>query len=67
MLINLSAADFEKIGQWLTGAKRLYLQSFKDSGDLIGSGLSACTSKELEQFRQILLPYIPDTFLRGVD
>ncbi|MBQ9551987.1 MAG: anaerobic ribonucleoside-triphosphate reductase activating protein [Clostridia bacterium] len=62
-----SAADFEKIGQWLKGAKRLYLQSFKDSGDLIGSGLSACTSKELEQFRQILLPYIPDTFLRGVD
>ena len=62
-----SAADFEKIGQWLKGAKRLYLQSFKDSGDLIGSGLSACTPSELEQFRQILLPYIPDTFLRGVD
>ena len=34
---------------------------------LIGSGLSACTPQELEQFRTILLPYIPDTFLRGVD
>ncbi len=62
-----SAADFEAIGQWLRGARRLYLQSFKDSGDLIGSGLSACTPQELESFRAILLPYIPNTFLRGVD
>lgn len=62
-----SADDFEAVGRWLKGAKRLYLQSFKDSGDLIGSGLSACTPQELEQFRAILLPYIPDTFLRGVD
>ena len=60
-------ADFERIGQWLKGARRLYLQSFKDSGDLIGGGFSAHTPAQMEQFRRILLPFIPDTFLRGVD
>ena len=62
-----SAADFEQIGRWLKGAKRLYLQAFKDSGDLIGGGFSAYTPAQMQQFRSLLLPFIPNTFLRGVD
>ena len=62
-----TAADMEAIGQWLKGAKRLYLQAFKDSGDLIGGGFSACSPEEMKRFRTLLLPAIPDTFLRGVD
>ncbi len=61
------AENFEKIGQWLNGAKRLFLQSFKDSGDILGGNLSACTPNELEQFRMILSRNITTVSIRGVD
>jgi pyruvate formate lyase activating enzyme len=58
--------DLEKIGQWLTGAKRYYIQQFVDSGHLIGQGLSALSPAEMEILRQAALTYIPTTALRGV-
>ena len=39
-----SASDFEAIGKMIEGAKAYFLQSFVDSGDLIGEGLSAPTA-----------------------
>lgn len=59
--------DFPAIGAWLRGAKAYYLQGFEDSGDLIGSGLSAFSAEETEHFRQLLLPDVPNTFLRGME
>lgn len=61
------AEDFERIGQWLRGEERYFLQCFKDSGDILGSGCSACTKSEMEALREAVLPYIPNTHLRGVD
>lgn len=59
--------DFEKIGRWLKGAKAYFLQQFKDSGDLIApEGLSAPTFEQMNGYREILLPNIPSTQLRGV-
>ena len=58
--------DLQAIGIWLRGAKRYDLQQFVDSGDLIGTGLSAFTPEEMEQLRDAVLPYIPNTKLRGV-
>lgn len=58
--------DFDAIGRWLAGAKRYYLQQFVDSGDLIGTNLSPMDSPQMEAFRQCLLPYIPNTQLRGI-
>ena len=58
--------DLAAIGQWLQGAKRLFLQQFVDSGDLIGSGLTPLTPEEMEQMRQTVLPYIKETTLRGI-
>lgn len=54
------------IGQWLSGAKRYFLQGFVDSGDLVGQGTWALSKAEMEALRQAVLPYIPDTQLRGV-
>ena len=59
-------ADAESIGQWLSGAKRYYLQQFVDSGDLIGTGLSPLTPEEMEAMREAVLPYIKETTLRGI-
>lgn len=54
------------IAQWLQGAKQYFLQSFVDSGDLIGQGMNALTSEEMDTLRQAALSYIPNTHIRGV-
>ncbi|MCR5684084.1 MAG: anaerobic ribonucleoside-triphosphate reductase activating protein [Lachnospiraceae bacterium] len=60
--------DFLEIGKWIKGAKRYFLQCYKDSGDLIAPmGLKAPSRDKLERFRNVLLPYVPETRLRGVD
>lgn len=56
----------EAIGKWLTGTKNYFLQSFVDSGDLIGTGVSGFTKEEMEALRQAVLPYIPTTRIRGI-
>lgn len=58
--------SFEEIGQWLNGAKRYFLQSFVDSGNLIGSGMSGFTEAEMSNFKEIVSKYITDTELRGI-
>ena len=56
----------EAIGKWLTGTKNYYLQSFVDSGDLIGAGVSGFTKEEMEALRNCVLPHIPTTRIRGI-
>ena len=57
--------DMAQIGRWLKGAKRYFLQAFVDSGDLVSGGVQAHTHDELTRLRQAVLPYIPNTQLRG--
>ena len=58
--------EIEKIGQWLTGAKRYYLQQFVDSGRILEKGMTAVPAAVMEEMRQCLLPYIPAVELRGI-
>ncbi|NMP37495.1 MAG: anaerobic ribonucleoside-triphosphate reductase activating protein [Clostridiales bacterium] len=59
--------DFIDIASWLSGAKRMFLQSFTDSGDLIdGGGLSAYSRQELEKFAEILSGSVQSVALRGI-
>ena len=60
------AEAINAIGQWLEGAKQYFLQSFVDSGDLIGQGLSALTPQKMDTLRQAALPYIENTHIRGI-
>ena len=59
--------DFSDIAAWLAGDEKYFLQGFKDSGDLISSGCSAFTLEETEKFREIVLPKIPNTEIRGME
>lgn len=59
-------ADFDEIGQWLKGAKRYFLQSFKDSGDILSPGLSPMEKADLLEIRDRLRDEIPVVELRGV-
>ncbi len=56
----------EAMGKWLSGEKNYHLQSFVDSGDLVGTEVSGFTKEEMEELRQAVLPYIPTTRLRGI-
>ena len=56
----------EEIGHWLRNAKRYYIQPFVDSGNLLGSGISAIAKPELESLLNAVKPYIPTAELRGV-
>jgi pyruvate formate lyase activating enzyme len=56
----------EAIGKWLKGAKQYYLQSFVDSGNLVGTGVSEFNKEDMEALRQAVLPYIPNTRIRGI-
>lgn len=56
----------EEIGRWLRNAKRYYIQPFVDSGNLLGSGISAMEKPELEALLSAVKPYIPAAELRGV-
>ena len=58
--------EMEEIGHWLRGAKRYFLQPFVDTGNLVSGGVQAYTQEELMRLRQAVLPYIPNTQLRGI-
>lgn len=60
-----SKEDFEAIGKWLRGDSKIFLQTFLDSGDLIGSGYSAHSKEDMESFAEILKKYMPNAALRG--
>ena len=57
--------SFEKIGQWIAGAEKYYLQKFKDSGELINGHLQGCSDEEMEKFLEVVKKYIPNAKIRG--
>ncbi len=57
--------DIEQIGQWLSGDEKFFLQTFVDSGDLIGTGYSGYTACEMEELTNLLKKYIPKAQKRG--
>lgn len=58
--------DIESLCRWISGAPRYYLQRFKDSGDLIGSGFSAPSGAFMENLQKIAEKYIEKVELRGI-
>ena len=58
--------DIEEMGRWLKGARRHFLQAFKDSGDLIGFGLTPFSKEDMYRMRDIMKKYVPESDVRGV-
>lgn len=59
--------DITEIGQFLSGARSYYLQSYKDSKQVIRPGFHAHTTDELLLFEEILKRTISNVTLRGID
>ena len=61
-----SPDDINSIGKWIAGAQRYFLQSFIDSGELIGDGYSAHTPQDMGALLDIAKQYVPSAALRGI-
>lgn len=57
--------DIENIAKRISGAKKYFLQAFIDSGNLIGRNLHACSSEEMNRFKEIAQQYVVDVSVRG--
>ena len=59
------AEDMLSIAKWIKGAKRYFLQNFKDSDAVLQKGLSPLSDEELEAFKRFVKPYVPSVRIRG--
>ena len=57
----------EEVGKWLHGNSKMFLQKFVDSGDILDKSTYGCDEDTMRRYKQILLPYLPQTQLRGVE
>ena len=57
---------FDDIGELIRGAKNYYLQSFVDSGDLIGNNLNALPKNIMQKMADRVSGYVGNVSLRGV-
>lgn len=60
--------DFRRIGPWIKGCSRYYLQCFTESGQVLTPGIySAFSKEEMMGFVELVRPYAGLAALRGVD
>ena len=58
--------DFEKIGKWLSGCSKYYLQNFVDSGNLIDPSIRGLGKSTMNSMLETVRMYIPSAELRGL-
>ena len=58
--------DFKRIGEWIKGGEKYFIQHFTDSGDLIGQGFDAFGENESKALLEAVLPFVPNAALRGI-
>ncbi len=58
--------SFIGIGGMISGARRYFLQGFRDSGALIRPGLHAASAEEMERYAEAVKPFVEHAELRGI-
>ena len=59
--------SFRKIGEWIRGAKRYYLQKFTDRESVPFAGLHAPDDSKMHEYLDIMKPFVDLAELRGVE
>ena len=59
-------SSIERAASFIAGAKQYFLQSFTDSGNLIGKNMCAVTKDEMLKMAQAAQKYVLKTFVRGI-
>ena len=60
-----SVDDMRAIGEWLRGEEKLFLQTYREEGDLIVGGFTPFTKEETEELLDVLRQYLPNAEIRG--
>ena len=58
--------SFKSIGPWIKGAGNYYLQNFTDRDTVVFAGLSEASETELENFKNLVRPYVKCVEIRGL-
>lgn len=58
--------DIEKIGEWIKGTEKYYLQNFVDSGNLIDSNVEGVSKEEMQLMLERIKKYVPMAEIRGL-
>lgn len=58
--------DMDRIGEMIKGAKRYFLQNFKDSGDVLEENMNPLEENVLEKMKNIATKYVANTTIRGI-
>ena len=58
--------DMEVIGRWLAGAPRYFLQTFVDSGNLVGEGCRPFSPSEMRELAEKARPWFESVTIRGI-
>ncbi len=61
-----SEHDIIEIGNWLKDCPKVFLQAFKDSGDLISQGLVGFDENEMQSLLKLLKSLVPSAQIRGI-
>ena len=59
--------DFLEISEMLSSSSSYFIQSFKDSGNILTPGLSSCDTETLNQYLAIVKNKLPFSSLRGIE
>lgn len=58
--------DIEKIGEWIKGTEKYYLQNFVDSGNLIDCNVEGVSKDEMQLMLEKIKKYVPAAEIRGL-
>ena len=61
-----TACDMQKIGQWISGCKRYFLQGYQESEQVIKPIFTSYTKEEMLKMRDDLKSYIETVEIRGL-
>lgn len=61
-----NADSFRAIGPWIEGAPRYFLQAFADRDTVPFGGFSAPSREKMEEYAQIVRPFVKNVQLRGI-
>ena len=62
-----SEEDFEEIAEWIAGDEPYFLQGYRDSEMVYNRKFSQPTPELMEHIRQLVLPKVSNTSIRGVE
>ena len=61
------AEDFEKIGEWISGSRRYFLQPFTDRDTVPFGNFQTPSEEKLKQYLEIMRRFVPESEIRGMN